>query len=58
MGGSFPIEPWLRTAPMASLLASVVSIKGLVKSRYCSRGLVVSNVFRELKASFVLSSQT
>ena len=49
--------PWLRTAPMASLLASVVNMKGLVKSGYCSKGSVVSSVFKEMKASFVLSLQ-
>ena len=55
MGGSLPIEAWLKMVPMASLLASVVSMKGLVKSGYCSGGSVVSIVFRELKAAFVLS---
>jgi len=33
-------------------------MKGLEKSGYCNRGSVVSSVFKEIKASFVLSFQT
>ena len=49
--------PWLKTAPFASLLASVVNTNGLVKSGYCHKGSVVSSVFRVKKAVSVLSFQ-
>jgi hypothetical protein len=41
MGRSFPIGPWLRTAPVALLLASVVRTNGSVRSGYYSNGSVV-----------------
>jgi len=40
-----------------ALLASVVNTKGLVKLGYCSKGSVVSNVFRVSNAVSVASFQ-
>jgi hypothetical protein len=50
--------PWLKTAPIASLLASVVNTKGLVKSGYCNIGSEISEFFKVTKAFSVSSSQT
>ncbi|XP_076652403.1 uncharacterized protein LOC143358812 [Halictus rubicundus] len=58
MGRSFPIGPWLNTAPTAKLEASVVTTKGCEKFGNCRRGSAQIRSRRVSKAVWALPSHT